>query len=256
MVAALQSAGYKPVFMYLRGRSGEPNRLPRTYHSGASEDIAAVLAQLAEDEAEPVLAAIGYSLGGNMLLKYLGERESPLVKAGVAVSVPFVLRDAMLRLNLGFSRIYQRHLLRRLKETYREKFARIPSPIAVDLRAIRDFYEYDDKVTAHLNGFSGAEEYYARCSCRPYLARITRTTLILHSADDPFMFPRTTPLPSELGPGVTLELAQRGGHVGFVAGHLPWRPRYWLEDRIVEFLGQVASSNGSMTDAPPVSPVE
>jgi len=242
VLQALRNAGFRPVFMFLRGRSGEPNRLPRSYHSGASEDLAAVLDLLTGNPAGPVLAVVGYSLGGNMLLKYLGERDRPLVRAAVAVSVPFVLRDAMLRLNLGMSRVYQRHLLKRLKTTYREKFARLPSPLDVDLDRLRNFFEYDDRVTAPLNGFAGAEDYYARCSCRPFLPRITTPTLILHSRDDPFMFPHTVPRAAELGPGVTLELSRRGGHVGFVTGALPWRTEYWLESRIVDFLRGIAGS--------------
>jgi len=189
----------------------------------------------------PVLAVVGYSLGGNMLLKYLGERPTHKLTAAVAVSVPFVLRDAMLRLNLGLSRFYQRYLLNRLKETYRTKFTCLPSPLRVDLGELRNFFDYDDRVTAPLNGFSGAEDYYARCSCRPFLRNIGTPTLILHAADDPFMFPHTVPQPNELGPGVTLELSRRGGHVGFVSGTLPWRPEYWLESRIVDFLREVAA---------------
>ncbi len=243
LVKALREAGFRPVFLYLRGRSGEPNRLPRSYHSGASDDLAAALRYLADGPRGPALAAVGFSLGGNMLLKYLGERPHPLVETAVAVSVPFVLRDAMLRLNTGASRIYQRHLIDRLKTTYRAKFAQLPSPLDVDLDRIRDFFDYDDRITAPLNGFAGAEDYYARCSCRPFLPRIATPTLILHAADDPFMFPHTVPREDELGSGVTLELARRGGHVGFVAGTLPWRPEYWLESRIVDYLVGAVNSN-------------
>lgn len=243
LLKALNVAGFRPAFMYLRGRSGEPNRLPRSYHSGASDDLAAALAYLANGPQGSALAAVGFSLGGNMLLKYLGERSHPLVETAVAVSVPFVLRDAMLRLGIGASRIYQRHLIDRLKANYRAKFQRIPSPLDVDLDRIRDFFEYDDRITAPLNGFAGAEDYYARCSCRPFLPRIATPTLILHAADDPFMFPYTVPREDELGPGVTLELARHGGHVGFVAGTLPWRPAYWLESRVVDFLRDAVDPN-------------
>lgn len=236
MVAALAEAGFRPVFMWLRGRGGEPNRLSRSYHSGASEDLAAVLNHLAASPEGPAFAAIGYSLGGNLLLKHLGETASPRLVAAVAVSVPFVLRDAMLRLTVGVSRIYQRHLLGRLKASFRAKRARVPLPLEVDLDRIRDLFDYDERITAPLNGFAGAEDYYARCSCRPFLARIATPTLILHAADDPFMFPHTVPRADELGPGVTLELSAHGGHVGFVTGVLPWRPRFWLEERVVQWL--------------------
>lgn len=243
ILAALTGAGFEPVFMHLRGCSDEPNRLARSYHSGATEDLAAVISHLADRPQGPPLATIGYSLGGNLLLKHLGENAQPGMRAGIAVSVPFLLRDAMLRLGLGASRIYQRHLVGRLKASYERKFAVIPSPLELDLEGIRDFFAFDDQVTAPLHGFAGAEDYYARCSCRPFLKRIDTATLIIHAKDDPFMFERTVPREDELGPGVRLELAPGGGHVGFVAGALPWRPEYWLETRIIKYLRAVDTNS-------------
>jgi predicted alpha/beta-fold hydrolase len=236
MVAALSKEGFRPIFMYLRGRSGEPNRLARSYHSGATEDLSAVLQYLASSGECVPAAAVGFSLGGNLLLKYLGEATRPKLQAAVAVSVPFLLRDAALRLNVGFARTYRRHLLHRLKDTYRAKLAGSTPPPDVDLEAIEDLIDYDEWVTAPLHGFSGAQHYYASCSCRPFLARITTPTLILHSVDDPFMFRHTVPSEAELGPGVTLELTSRGGHVGFVTGTLPWRPSYWAEREALAWL--------------------
>jgi len=228
-----------PVFMHLRGCSGEPNRLDRSYHSGATEDLADVLTALAEDPQGPPAAAVGFSLGANLLLKYVGERDRPLVGHAVAVSVPFVLRDAMLRLNLGRSRIYRRYLITRLKQGYRRKFMERPSPLDVDLDTINDFNTFDDRITAPLSGFAGVFDYYNRASCRQFLPHIHTPTLIIHAADDPFMFPSTVPFEHELGPGVTLELACYGGHVGFIAGTVPWRPVYWLEERIINHLRHV-----------------
>ncbi len=235
-VAALAAAGFRPVFMYLRGCGDEPNRLPRSYHSGATEDLVAVLTHLANGPVGPALAAVGFSLGGNLLLKHLGEAADPMLRGAVAVSVPFVLRDAMLRLNLGLSRIYREHLMERLRAAYRRKRATLPGMADLDLKAMRDFFDFDDQITAPLNGFAGAEDYYARCSCRQYLRHIRTPTLILHARDDPFMFRRSIPRPEELGPGVRLELSAHGGHVGFVGGALPWRPDYWLEGRLLGFL--------------------
>jgi predicted alpha/beta-fold hydrolase len=239
LVARLAREGFVPVFMHLRGCSGEPNRLDRSYHSGATEDLAEVLEALAADPQGPPAAAVGFSLGANLLLKYVGECDQPLVGHGVAVSVPFVLRDAMLRLNLGRSRIYRRYLITRLKQGYRRKFSERPSPLDVDLNAINDFNTFDDRITAPLSGFAGVFDYYNRASCRQFLPHIHTPTLIIHAADDPFMFPSTVPFEHELGPGVTLELARHGGHVGFIAGALPWRPVYWLEERIIGHLRQV-----------------
>jgi uncharacterized protein len=240
----LARAGYQPVFMYLRGCSGEANRLDRSYHSGATEDLGEVLAALAQDPQGAPLAAVGFSLGGNLLLKYLGETERPLVAMGIAVSVPFVLRDAMLRLDLGASRLYRGYLMDRLRATFRRKFSDRPCPLPVAIDSLRDFNQFDDQVTAPLCGFTGVFDYYSRASCRQFLPRITTPTLILHALDDPFMFPTTVPFAHELGPGVTLELSHHGGHVGFVGGRLPWRPVYWLEGRILEFLQATASDFG------------
>jgi uncharacterized protein len=239
LVARLAREGFVPVFMHLRGCSGEPNRLDRSYHSGATEDLADVLTALAEDPQGPPAAAVGFSLGANLLLKYVGERDRPLVGHAVAVSVPFVLRDAMLRLNLGRSRIYRRYLITRLKQGYRRKFMERPSPLDVDLDTINDFNTFDDRITAPLSGFAGVFDYYNRASCRQFLPHIHTPTLIIHAADDPFMFPSTVPFEHELGPGVTLELACYGGHVGFIAGTVPWRPVYWLEERIINHLRHV-----------------
>jgi hypothetical protein len=244
LLDVLAGAGYRPIFMHLRGCSGEPNRLDRSYHSGASEDLAEVLAALAADPEGAPTAAIGFSVGGNLLLKYLGETKRPLVDAGIAVSVPFVLRDAMLRLDLGSSRIYRTYLVDKLKRAFRRKFSARPCPLSVDIDAIGDFNGFDDQVTAPLCGFAGVFDYYNKASCRQYLAGISTPTLIVHSRDDPFMFPTTIPFEHELGPGVTLEVSRRGGHVGFVAGALPWRPIYWLEGRILGFLGSLQPAEG------------
>ncbi len=252
----LARAGYQPVFMHLRGTSGEPNRLDRSYHSGATEDLAEVLAALAEDPEGAPLAAIGFSLGGNLLLKYLGETERPLIVMGIAVSVPFVLRDAMLRLDLGASRLYRTYLMDKLKAAFRRKFSDRPCPLPVAIDRIRDFNQFDDQVTAPLCGFAGVFDYYSRASCRQFLPRVTTPTLILHALDDPFMFPTTVPMEHELGPGVTLELSRHGGHVGFVAGALPWRPVYWLEGRILEFLESPHPASNMAGRGCPVAPAE
>ncbi|MBK1644781.1 hydrolase [Thiocapsa imhoffii] len=236
LVERLMREGFQPLFLHLRGCSDEPNRLDRAYHSGASDDLAEVLAVLAGDPQGPPRAAIGFSLGGNLLLKYLGETQASPLGFAIAVSVPFVLRDAMLRLNLGFSRIYRRHLISKLKESLRRKFRTRPFPLAVDLDEIFDFNDFDDRITAPLNGFAGVFDYYSRASCRGFLPRIQTPTLIIHARDDPFLYPTTIPYAHELGPGVTLELADHGGHVGFIAGRWPGRPHYWLEDRIIAAL--------------------
>jgi len=244
LVERLSRDGFQPIFMHLRGASGKPNRLARSYHSGASEDLREILQVLAEDAAGPPLAAIGFSLGGNLLLKYLGEQTQPLLKQAIAVSVPFVLRDAMLRLELGFARVYRGYLLSRLKRGYRQKFAERSSPLAVDLAQINSFNAFDDQITAPLNGFAGVFDYYQRASCRGYLRQIHTPTLILHASDDPFMFPSTPPFEHELGPGIRLELSRHGGHVGFIQARGAGFSSTWLESRILRELHQGPAAAG------------
>ncbi|MGA7801971.1 MAG: hydrolase [Gammaproteobacteria bacterium] len=231
---ALARHGYRAVLMHFRGCSGEPNRLPRSYHSGETGDLDAVVRELKHRYPRRTLFVLGYSLGGNVLLKWLGEQgRDAAVDAAVAVSVPFELSQAGRRLRQGFSRGYQWHLLGRLRRSVRIKARRMKLPIAVDhLAAMRTFRQFDDQVTAPLHGFRDADDYYRRCSSRQFLAAIAVPTLIVHALDDPFMTPEAVPTGAELSPQVTLELASTGGHVGFVAGSLPWRPRYWLEERI------------------------
>lgn len=246
VLSTLKHSGFRPVFMFLRGCSGEPNRLSRTYHSGAVEDLDEVLAFLGAS-GRPAAAAIGFSLGGNLLLRYLGlSGKDAVLKAAMAVSVPFVLGDAAKRLEKGPSRIYQRYLMNRLKHSYVRKFAATPSPLQVDLDQIHTLWQYDQEITAPLNGFAGADDYYNRCSSIHYLSSITVPTLILHSLDDPFMYPQNVPAADQVGPGVRLAIQAHGGHVGFVEGGFPW-VRDCLIDRLApaffhEHLGLTTAS--------------
>jgi predicted alpha/beta-fold hydrolase len=159
------------------------------------------------------------------------------VSGAVAVSVPYLLREAAERMAAGPSRLYQTYLLRKLKHTYRKKFAgRELGPIPTGtLTQVKDFFDFDDAVTAPLHGYRDAIDYYARASCRQRLHAIRVPTLLLHAVDDPFMTPRVIPRRDEVSEFVTLEISEHGGHVGFVAGS-PFRPRYWLEERIPRFL--------------------
>ncbi len=236
LMKALEREGFACVFMHLRGCGREPNRLDRSYHSGASEDLAEVLEYL-ERRGERPDALVGISLGGNLLLKYLGERGgSARTRAAVAISVPFRLERASAQMERGFSRLYGRYLLNKLMRSYRRKFSHRPVSPEIPLGRIDSIRQFDQLVTAPLHGFADAQDYYQRCSCIGFLKGIEIPTLILHSADDPLMDPGVVPQLAELGPGVTLELSRRGGHVGFIQGAVPGRPRYWLEQRVPEYL--------------------
>jgi len=236
----LELAGYRPVFMYFRGCSGRINRLPRAYHSGETGDLSFIVQHIKNKIGVYPYAAVGFSLGGNVLLKWLGETgdDNPLQRA-VAVSVPFRLHDAAKRLQFGLSRIYREHLLASLRKTYDEKFKIIKSPLTVDVSRLKSFWEYDDKVTAPLHGFRGAEDYYDRCSSRQFLSGIRIPTRIIHSHDDPFMFSATVPEEKELSEFIDLLLTERGGHVGFVSRKTAFTLDYWAEKKIIEFIATV-----------------
>lgn len=247
LLHALSSSGFHAAVLYFRGCSGEPNRLARSYHSGETGDVHAVLSYLASHRAQRPVYVVGVSLGGNVLLKWLGENpEQSLVTKAVAVSVPFELNAAALRLERGFSRIYQAYLLRKLRRAARSKAQHHVLPLEVSqLRKLRTFREFDDKVTAPLHGFAGVDDYYSKCSCRAFMSRILTPTLVLHAEDDPFMTADAIPAPAELGPAVRLELCRSGGHVGFVSGSWPWKPHYWLDQRVCEFFREPLSGSQS-----------
>ena len=241
MLAALDGAGYRGVLMHFRGCSGEPNRLPRSYHSGDTGDAASVVAHISARHGQPPFAAIGYSLGGNVLLKWLGESgaNAPFMTA-VAVSVPFDLAACADRLASGFSRVYQWRLVRSMQARFSAKFGTGSNPLGItDLNTLDSFWRFDDAVTAPLHGFRDVHEYYASASCRQFLARIAVPTLILHAADDPFVPAAAIPAAAELGAEVCLELADHGGHVGFITGAVPGCARYWLEPRIIAHLDEL-----------------
>jgi predicted alpha/beta-fold hydrolase len=239
ILKALAARGYHAVLMYFRGCSGEPNRLPRSYHSGDTADLQAVLDHIRVRHPAAPLAVIGYSLGGNVLLKWLGEKgkAAPLATA-VAVSVPFELDSAARRLEQGLSRLYQHHLVGKLRRSVRQKASvHPPPPLPLEnLPRLVTFRQFDDAVTAPLHGFNGVDDYYRRSSSRQYLDRIAVPTLILQARDDPFLPVSAIPVDTDLSEAVTLELSPRGGHVGFIAGRIPFAANYWLETRICHHL--------------------
>jgi predicted alpha/beta-fold hydrolase len=219
------------VVPHFRGCSGELNRLPRAYHSGDSEEIAWVLALLSLKNEK--LFSCGISLGGNALLKYLGEQGgATAVQKAVAISAPLDLAAAGRSLDAGLSReIYTRIFLRTLKKKTFEKIRR--QRISVDalrLERARTFWEFDDTVTAPLHGFLGADDYWARSSSGPWLAGIRVPTLVLNARNDPFMPEAALDAIGGTPANVVLEFPRSGGHAGF-----PGRDR-WLARRVLEFL--------------------
>jgi predicted alpha/beta-fold hydrolase len=232
----LGEAGLRTCLLLFRNCGDAPNRLPISYHSGKTDDPQRVVEHIIATTGEPPVGAVGISLGGNVLLKWLGELgdRAPIQRA-MAVSVPFRLDDCARRLEHGFSRVYQRHLVSRLHRSYLRKFDHGHGPLDIDVRQLRTFRQFDDRVTAVLHGFAGVDDYYARCSSRPFIPHIRVPTLILQARNDPFMTRDTPPSPAELPANVWLELPAGGGHVGFVAGGTPLRAEYYLEKRIAEW---------------------
>lgn len=236
----LVAAGWRTVMLQLRGAGPEPNRLRKSYHQGDTADLRYLLHMLREREPNIFLAVVGWSLGGNITLKAMGEEHDQApVNCAVASSVPFRLRPCVDVLRQGFARNYQNKMLNALKDQMWRKHAKIPAPPEINLdaaNAAQDFIEWDNAYTAPLNGFADADDYYKRCECAPFLSTIARPTLIVHSVDDPFMDTTITPGSEALASQVTMELTQRGGHVGFVESGHYGQPLYWLEQRITDFL--------------------
>ena len=243
----LAKLGLRTVALNFRGCSGESNRLARSYHSGETEDIHFLYQTLRQREPETRMAAAGFSLGGNVLLKWLGEQGNALdLFAAVAVSVPLVLNLCADKLDRGFSKIYRHNLLKELKQYVRLKLQHLEA-LGINAEAekirqigsladINSFWQYDDIVVARLHGYRDVHDYYQRSSSRQFLKSINVPTLIIQAVDDPFMTVEVIPEERELSPSVHLETTQGGGHVGFISGAFPFRPRYWLEQRVPEFL--------------------
>jgi len=238
LLSALEQDGYTAGLMYFRGRSGEPNRLPRSYHSGDTGDLDATIQRIMQRHPNTAIAVIGFSLGGNVLLKWLGEKgRSAHICTAIAISVPLDLHHAALRLDRGLSRIYQRYLLNKLTKSVTAKAELHDPPFPLDrLHELNTFHKFDNKITAPLHGFRDVDDYYSRSSSKQFLKRIKIPTLILQSIDDPFLPASALPKENELSPSITMELSEQGGHVGFVTGSNPLQPHYWLEERIRQHL--------------------
>ena len=236
MMRSLTQHGWQTVVMHFRGCSEEPNRLARAYHSGDTGDIAYIVELLRTRMPETPLSAIGYSLGGNALLKWLGETGiNNMLDAAVAVSVPFNLDNAAHTLRRSAFGLYQNHLLKNLKQTVLAKREILSAHIDIN-RALQssNFHEFDDRVTAKLHGFNGVDDYYAQSSSYQYIPAIRTPTLIIHAEDDPFLEKTAIPTMHQIPDSVTLQLSKHGGHVGFID-----RQGYWLETRIPQFLKSI-----------------
>lgn len=238
MIRGLLQKGYRVAFLHARGCSGEPNRLPVTFHAADTSELHHLIRTIKEQNPEQPVAAVGFSLGGSIILKWLAENNgSNLLSAAVTMSVPFDLSATADTLNTGLSRIYQQYLLQQLKSLAIRKTRLHPAPLTEpEIKRVQTLREYDDRMTAKLNGFGNADNYYRIASCKQYLKNIRTPTLIIHAVDDPFVPENSIPTEYELASQVTLELSQQGGHVGFIQHHL--HPARYCETRAPAFLSE------------------
>lgn len=235
--------GWGGVAVNFRGCSGEPNRRPRSYHGGDTTDLAWVVAQVQRHHPDSPLACAGFSLGGNVLLKFLGEQGAALpepIRAAVAISAPFDLAASVSALTQGFNRVYQDRLVASMKRKTFQKLAAYPHLVdPAALRRVRTLGAFDDVVTAPVHGFADAKAYWAASSSGPYLPRIRRPTLLINAEDDPFLPAASLPRQAVQGNAfLNAEFPPHGGHLGFLSGRWPGAPTAWAEERASAFLAE------------------
>lgn len=239
--AAIQR-GWSVAALNFRGCGGAPNRLYRAYHSGATADPRRLIERVAASGQYAQLAAVGYSLGGNVLLKHLGEEGAGCrLACGAAISVPCDLASSAAVMARRVNRLYMRRFILALREKMAAKQHLFPPGVSmVTFRSMRTFRDIDEQYTAPAHGFRDAEDYWAQCSGRRFIPAIRKPVLLLQADDDPFLsegcYPRDEAAASEW---VTLEITRGGGHVGFVA-----RGKDWLETRVLDFIEQHGGGEG------------
>ena len=258
---ALADRGMRAVGLNFRGCSGEVNRNPRFYHSGETEDIGFVFGTLRERFPSRPLMAVGFSLGGNVLLKYLGEqgaKNAARVSAAVAISVPYDLSAGTEALDRGgMARIYSHYFLRSLLRKVRVKKEILANVLDLDaVCASQTLRDFDDAATAKLHGFAGAEDYYRKSSSNRFIQSVRVPTLLIHSRDDPFLPLAALPFSAiDANPFLSLALTKGGGHVGFFEGGPPWNPTFWMEEQSASFLAHHHRGASTATrDGSPVAP--
>jgi len=242
IMGLFQELGWRGAVVHFRGCSGTPNRLPRAYHAGDSEEIDRILLKIIDKNqslnSNTQLYVIGISLGGNALLKWLGEQGKKachLIDGVATVSVPLDLAAAGKALDSGFNQIYTQHFLGTLKKKVLKKLDNFPGLFdAVAVAECTTLYQFDNLVTAPLHGFSNTDEYWTLSSSKPWLKHIQVPTLVINARNDPFMPSSFLPVQTEVSCSVLLEFPAEGGHVGFLSSPFPGNLT-WLPQRIVRF---------------------
>ncbi|HUK56844.1 MAG TPA: hydrolase [Nitrospiria bacterium] len=241
LLCEAERRGWDGVAINFRSCSGEINRRPRFYHSGETGDLDHIVSSVVSDNPGRPIGLVGYSLGGNVLLKWLGEHGEKIpesIRAAVAVSVPFDLAAAAHRIDHGIHRIYGQVFLRTLKQKVLLKVKMFPDLLdPKEVARIRSFAQFDDRVTAPIHGFKDARDYWTRSSAGPWLEEIRKPTFLLNAYDDPFLPASCLPHDAVArSPWLTAEFTPRGGHVGFVEGRSPGAVTYWVDRRVLAYL--------------------
>ena len=239
MAEAMSSSGWDTLCWNFRGCSGEMNRKPTFYHSGFTQDLDEVLQYVVKNKNYESIVLIGFSVGGNITLKYLGEQAgiiNPLVKKAVTFSAPCDLESGAEQLAKKSDKIYMKRFLESFKTKFEEKNKLYPGSLDMTgFDNIKNFVEFDNRYTAPMFGFNDAHDYYAKASSKPFIPKITIPTLIVSAINDPFLGPGCFPKSEAEGnPKVYLEMPNSGGHVGFPIS----KPGYWPAMRAIDFLEQ------------------
>lgn len=250
MLAQARDRNWSATLIVFRGCGSAENNARRFYHSGETTDLELVTSALAAREPAKPLLLTGVSLGGNVLLKWLGEGRAATkpVRAAAAVSVPFDLGAGARNISEGFARIYDWSFLRSLRRKALRKLARYPDLFdPARLSAARNVFEFDEAVTAPVHGFASATDYYSRSSSMGFLPHIPVRTLLLSAENDPFLPANVLERVRRIAAAndrLLIEFVSGGGHVGFVGGPVPWRPRYYAEERVFRFFDSAMERAG------------
>ncbi|HIF39384.1 MAG TPA: alpha/beta fold hydrolase [Gemmatimonadetes bacterium] len=236
---SLRANGLRAVGLNFRGCSGSPNLIARSYHSGETKDLQFILTLLGKRFPDRPIMGLGFSLGGNVLLKFLGETGKQFLTAAAVISVPYDLSAGVDSLEKDvMARIYTRYFLKSLMEKIRTKQKMLNSVIKLDaLPEDVTLRSFDELVTAPLHGFEDAADYYDKSSSSQFISSIKVPTLLIHSKDDPFFPPSQVPEEAiNRNSYLTLLLTELGGHVGFIEGWHPGNFTFWAEEQVSEYL--------------------
>ena len=240
LMRQLGSLGWRAVVMQYRNCGEKPNRLAQSYHAMRWQELDWTVENLRGRFPGAPIGVVGFSIGGSILLNWLGQNEIKHIATACAISVPYKLAPCADRLNQGFSKIYQTYLMGRLKRSAVRKGDLLKDALGLSdlsqINKLNTLWEFDDLLTAPLHGFKNVHDYYEKASCHQYLKSVQVPTLLVHALDDPFMVPEVVPQASELSGLIQTAFVPVGGHVGFVSGSLPGKEWSWLSQIVPNFI--------------------